>query len=62
VFAIGMPWLLPYKPVSEVTMSFAVCAMSGVCSCEIRVPLLVMKLSRFGVCWRSLGTFGLSRV
>ena len=43
-------------------MSSAVCAISGVCSSDTSVPLPVMKLSRFGICCRSLGTFGWSRV
>src|SRR6266568_4639204 len=41
-------------------MSSAVCAISGVCSLASRVPLWVRKFSRFGICSRSDGTFGLS--
>ena len=58
---MGMPWSLPYRPDSEVTMSSAVWAISGVCSWLISVPWPVMNLSRFGICSRSLGTFGSSR-
>src|SRR5450759_592351 len=53
--------LSPYTPVSEVRMSVAVWAMSGVCSLVSRVPWPLMKLSRAGICSRSDGTLGLSR-
>ena len=43
-------------------MSFAVCAISGVCSWEMSVPEPVMNFSRLGICSRSLGTLGLSLV
>src|SRR6201995_1577873 len=42
-------------------MSSPVCAISGVWLLESIVPLLVKKLSRFGMSCRSDGTFGLSR-
>src|SRR5258706_9313109 len=43
-------------------MSVAVCEISGVWWLGDRTPLPVMKLSRLGICSRSDGTFGLSRV
>src|ERR1700676_1849289 len=54
--------LSPYVPVSAVRMSVAVWAMSGVCSFVSSVPWPFMKFSRAGICCRSDGTFGLSRV
>ena len=58
----GWPMRSPYTPVSEVRMSVPVCAISGVWWSASRTPLWVRKFSRFGICSRSLGTFGLSRV
>src|SRR6266702_6029283 len=52
----------PYTPVNDVRMSVAVCEMSGVWWLVSSTPLLSMKLSRFGICSRSDGTLGLSRV
>src|ERR1700730_18303016 len=43
-------------------MSVAVWAMSGVCSLVSSVPWPFMKFNRAGICSRSDGTFGLSRV
>ena len=43
-------------------MSVAVWAMIGVCSLVSSVPLPFRKFSSAGICSRSDGTFGLSRV
>src|ERR1700716_4226500 len=43
-------------------MSVAVWAINGVWWLAIITPLCSMKLSRLGICSRSDGTFGLSRV
>src|SRR5467141_569730 len=43
-------------------MSVAVCAIKGVCSFVRSVPWPLRKLSSAGICSRSEGTFGLSRV
>src|SRR2546423_14044705 len=43
-------------------MSVAVCEISGVCSLVRTVPFDSRKLRRWGICSRSEGTFGLSRV
>jgi hypothetical protein len=47
--------------VSDVRIPVAVWEISAVWSLAIIVPFPVMKLSRFGICSRSDGTFGLSR-
>src|SRR5882762_2085898 len=41
-------------------MSLAVCEISGVCLFDSTDPFRFMKFSRFGICYRSDGTFGLS--
>src|SRR5580700_10292675 len=56
-----MPCRSPYRPVYVVRMSSAVCAISGVWLFDRNVPLFSKKSSRLGICWRSDGTFGLSR-
>src|SRR5258707_2448606 len=57
-----MPCGSPYTPVIPVSRSLAVCEISGVCSLASSVPLPSMKLSRCGICSRSDGTLGLSRL
>src|SRR5262249_23583426 len=47
---------------SVVRMSLAVCEMSGVWWLSSITPLVSIKLSRCGICSRSDGTLGLSRV
>src|SRR5215467_1670152 len=58
---IGIPCRSPYRPVSVVRRSSAVCAMSGVWLLDRKVPLPSRNWSRCGIICRSDGTFGLSR-
>src|SRR3954454_9684962 len=60
-FETAWPWRSEYMPVSDVRIPFAVCEMRTLWSFVSRAPMLRMKFSRFGICSRSDGTFGLSR-
>ena len=44
-----MPWRSPYRPVNDVRMSSAVCAISGVWLFDRNEPLFSKKFSRFGM-------------
>src|SRR5215471_7387749 len=60
-FETACPWRSEYTPVRSVRIPFAVCEMRTVWLLVRSVPLLRIKLSKFGICSRSDGTFGLSR-
>src|SRR5262245_19856419 len=60
-FATDWPCRSEYIPVRFVNIPLAVCEMSTVWLFVSNVPLQRIKLSRFGICSGSDGTFGLSR-